>query len=85
MKVDSITGIVTAAYPWKKCVRRMVDNRQQAQRVQENMERHMIDVGTHHDYIAEMQKSLAGGKVRRCRVKRCKIGTALYIILHNLP
>ena len=45
MKVDSITGIVTAAYPWKKCVRRMMDNRWQAQKVQETMERHMLEVG----------------------------------------
>ena len=64
MKVDSLTGQVTAAYPWRNCVRRMVENRRQAQRVQENMERHMLDVGTFAGYVAEMNKSIAEGKVR---------------------
>ena len=65
MKVDSITGKITAGYPWKNCVNRMVDNRRQAQRVQESMEKHMIDAGTHADYVKEMNKSVAEGKVRR--------------------
>ena len=39
MKVDTLTGEITASYPWKKCERRMVDNRQQASRVQETMEK----------------------------------------------
>ena len=65
MSVDSVTGRITAAYPWKNCVKRMMDNRRQAQKVQESMERHMIDSGTHEDYVKEMEKSLAEGKVRR--------------------
>ena len=31
MHMDKITGTITASYPWKNCVRRMVDNRRQAQ------------------------------------------------------
>ena len=65
MKVDSVSGVITAAYPWKNCVRRMIDNRRQAQRVQEQMERHMIEVQTHAGYVEEMQKSIKEGKVRR--------------------
>ena len=33
--------------------------------VQESMERHMLDAGTHADYVQEMEKSLSEGKVRR--------------------
>ena len=65
MKVDSVSGVITACYPWKNCVRRMVDNRRQAQRIQEQMEKHMVDVGTHESYVAEMSKSIAEGKVRK--------------------
>ena len=65
MKVDSLTGVITAKYPWKKCVRRMVENRRQAQRVQETMEKHMCEVGTHRSYVEEMKKAIAEGKVRR--------------------
>ena len=65
MQVDSVSGKITAVYPWKNCVKRMTDNRRQAQKVQESMERHMIAAGTHQDYIKEMEKSLAEGKVRR--------------------
>ena len=65
MNVDSVTGRITAAYPWKNCVKRMMDNRRQAQKVQESMERHMREAGTHGDYMKEMEKSLAEGKVRR--------------------
>ena len=65
MQVDSVSGRITAAYPWKNCVKRMVDNRRQAQRVQESMERHMLEAGTHQDYVKEMEKSLLEGKVRR--------------------
>ena len=65
MKVDSVSGVITAGYPWKNCVKRMVDNRRQAQRVQEQMERHMIQVGTHSGYLAEMLKSIKEGKVRK--------------------
>ena len=65
MKVDTITGTITASYPWKKCVRRMVENRKQAQRVQESMEQHMLEAGTHSGYVAEMQKSIREGKVRK--------------------
>ena len=64
MKVDSISGVITASYPWKNCVRRMVNNRQQAQKVQESMERHMLAAGTHAGYIEEMLKSIREGKVR---------------------
>ena len=64
MRIDSLTGIITASYPWKNCVRRMVDNRRQAQKVQETMEKHMVDAGTHAGYIAEMQKSISEDKVR---------------------
>ena len=64
MKIDSISGIITASYPWKNCVRRMVDNRRQAQKVQETMERHMMDVGMHAGYVTEMRKSILEGKVR---------------------
>ena len=65
MKVDSISGVITASYPWKNCVNRMVDNRQQAQKVQESMERHMRNAGTHAGYLVEMKKSIQEGKVRR--------------------
>ena len=65
MKVDSVTGVITASYPWKKCVRRMVENRRQAERVQQSMERHMVEVGTHSGYIKEMLKSIQEGKVRK--------------------
>ena len=69
MQVDSVTGIITARYPWKNCVRRMVDNRQQARKVQETMERHMLQAGTHAGYVAEMEKSIAEGKVRLLTVQ----------------
>ena len=46
-------------------MKRMVDNRRQAQRVQEQMERHMIQVGTHSGYLTEMLKSIEEGKVRK--------------------
>ena len=65
MKVDDISGIITAKYPWKPCVRRMVDNRRQAVRVQSTMEEHMCKVGTHTAYVEEMLKSVKEGKVRR--------------------
>ena len=65
MRVDSVTGVITASYPWKNCVRRMADNRRQAQKVQETMEKHMLDAGSHEGYVTEMKKSIAEGKVRR--------------------
>ena len=65
MKVDTISGTITAKYPWKPCVRRMVDNRRQAVRVQSTMEEHMHKVGTHGGYVQEMLKSIKEGKVRR--------------------
>ena len=65
MKVDTITGTITASYPWKNCVNRMMDNRRQAVKVQETMERHMLAAGSHEGYVAEMLKSIAEGKVRR--------------------
>ena len=65
MKIDSIMGIITASYPWKNCVRLMVENRHQAQKVQETMERHMLDVGTHAGYVTEMRKLILEGKVRK--------------------
>ena len=64
MRVDSITGTITASYPWKNCAKRMVDNRRQARRIQETMERHMLDVGTHAGYVQEMRKSILEDKVR---------------------
>ena len=64
MKVDTITGTITASYPWKNCVNRMMDNRRQAQKVQETMERHMLAAGSHEGYVAEMLKSIVEGKVR---------------------
>ena len=48
MKIDSILGIITVSYPWKNCMQRMVDNRCQAQKVQETMERHMMDVSVNY-------------------------------------
>ena len=69
MHIDSITGTITAQYPWKKCVGRMVENRRQAQRVQETMERHMCEVGTHQGYVEEMMKAVTEGKVRRLTKK----------------
>ena len=65
MKVDSISGTITAQYPWKNCVRRMTSNRRQAERVQTSMEKHMRDVGTHEGYVKEMLKSIGEGKVRK--------------------
>ena len=65
MKVDSVSGVITASYPWKNCVRRMLDNRRQAQRVQEQMEKHMVEVGTHPSYVTKMKKSIEEGKVRK--------------------
>ena len=64
MHVDTLTGTITAKYPWKNCVKRMVDNRRQAERIQETMERHMCQVGTHGGYVEEMNKAIAEGKVR---------------------
>ena len=65
MRMDDVTGTITASYPWKNCVKRMVENRRQASRVQETMEKHMLDVGTHGDYVKEMSKSIEEGKVRK--------------------
>ena len=65
MRVDSISGTITAQYPWKNCVRRMVSNRRQAERVQQSMEKHMREVGTHKGYVKEMLKSISEGKVRK--------------------
>ena len=65
MKIDALTGDITACYPWKKCAERMMDNRKQAERVQTTMEKHMVQVGTHSGYVREMQKSIQEGKVRR--------------------
>ena len=64
MHVDTLTGTITAKYPWKNCVKRMVDNRRQAQKVQETMEHHMCKVGTHGGYVEEMNKAILEGKVR---------------------
>ena len=65
MRVDTISGTITASYPWKKCVRCMVNNRRQAQRVQESMEKHMMIAGTQAGYVAEMRKSINSGTVRK--------------------
>ena len=65
MEVDSVAGIITATYPWKKCAERLLDNRQQAQRIQESMERHMVALGTHAGFVEEMLKSVVDGKVRK--------------------
>ena len=59
MQVDSVSGVITACYPWKNCVRRMMNNRRQAQKIQESMERHMQNAGTHAGVRqAEMRKSI---------------------------
>ena len=65
MRMDDVTGTIMASYPWKNCVKRMVENRRQASRIQETMEKHMIEVGTHGDYVKEMSKSIEEGKVRK--------------------
>ena len=64
MKVDDITRVISCVYPWKPCVSRMKSNRQQAQKIQESMERHMVAAGTHVDFVKEMNKSIEEGKVR---------------------
>ena len=51
MKVDNITGIINCVYPWKPCVRRMRSNRQQALKIQESMEWHMVSAGTHLEFV----------------------------------
>ena len=63
MKVDNISGIISCVYPWKPCVTRMRSNRQQAQKIQESVERHMILSSTHQDFVKEVCKSIADGKV----------------------
>ena len=65
MEIDELTGTISAKYPWKPCVKRMVDNERQARRVQESMERHMVKAGTHADYVAEMEKAIREEKVRK--------------------
>ena len=65
MKVDDISGTISCVYPWKPCVSRMRDNRGQAKKIQESVERHMLANGTHGDFVEEVQKSIEEGKVRR--------------------
>ena len=64
MKVDDVTGKISCTYPWKPCVTRMCDNKRQAQKVQEKMERHMVRTGTHQEFVEEVGKSIEDGRVR---------------------
>ena len=73
MKIDSVAGIITAEYPWKKCADRMLDNRLQAQRIQETMERHMVSLGTHQGFVEEMNKAVRDGKVRKLSVEEMDV------------
>ena len=65
MEIDKLTGIVSARYPWKPCVSRMVDNRWQAEKIQRSMEHHMLQAGTHKDFVQEVLKAEKEGKVRK--------------------
>ena len=65
MEIDPATGIISARYPWKPCVERMVDNSSQALQIQASMERHMVRCGSHTGFVQEMLKAICEGKVRR--------------------
>ena len=65
LQVDEVTGIMSGKYPWKPCVGRMRSNRGQAEKIQASIERHMLSVGTHKDFVEEVQKSIEDGRVRR--------------------
>ena len=63
IEIDPASGIITAKYPWKACMKRMADNSQQPLKVQSSIEKHMLKAGTLDDFVKEMEKSLAKGKV----------------------
>ena len=65
LQVDGVTGIMSGVYPWKPCVSRMRSNHGQAEKVQASIERHMLTAGTHADFVEEVEKSIADGRVRR--------------------
>jgi hypothetical protein len=64
MVVDQETGCITASYPWKTCVRRLSSTRQQAAKVQGNMEKRMRKDGSIEAVRKEIQKALDEEKVR---------------------
>ena len=57
-------GKLTASYPWKACVSKMRNNRQQVLKIQEKIETRNISNGTQEDYIKEMEKAIAEGTVK---------------------
>ena len=65
LQVDEVTGVMSGSYPWKPCVGRMRSNKGQAEKIQASIERHMLSVGTHKDFVEEVQKSIQDGRVRR--------------------
>ena len=65
LQVDEVTGIMSGTYPWKPCVGRMRSNLGQAEKIQTSIERHMLTAGTHADFVEEVKKSIADGRVRR--------------------
>ena len=64
LRVDEITGQMSGTYPWKPCVERMRSNLRQAEKIQTQVEQHMLKAGTHAGFIEEVEKSIADGRVR---------------------
>ena len=58
-------GQLTGAYPWKPCVKKMRNNRDQVLKVQERIETRAMKDGTHEQLIEEMEKAIKEGSVRK--------------------
>ena len=57
-------GKLTASYPWKPCVMKMRNNRQQVLKIQEKIEARNLSNGSQGEYIKEMEKATAEGTVK---------------------
>jgi hypothetical protein len=56
MTIDEETGKITAAYPWKPCVRRLVNNRWQAEKILKNIETKIKEQGTYRGFQDERER-----------------------------
>ena len=64
LQVDKLTGVMSGGYPWKPCVVKMRNNRDQAEKIQAAIEKHMLRAGTHEEFCDEVVKSIQDGRVR---------------------
>lgn len=57
-------GCLVASYPWKDSVRRMRDNRTQAQAIQSKVEERSVRFGYHQDMTQAVEEMIEGGALR---------------------